>query len=187
MINPNQSEVPLSKLFPLSVYSLNKIAKISFIVIIVSFAFLSQLSGAIVEGSLATIGDNQAPLNASPSQITINLTNQSSLIANSPIAQTAKPYKKVVTVTAYSSTPDQTDDTPFITASNTLVHDGVIAANFLAFGTKIKIPQLFGDKIFTVEDRMHHRYQNNHIDIWFPTRESALEFGVKTVEIEILP
>lgn len=91
----------------------------------------------------------------------------------------------IVAASAYSSTPDQTDDSPFITASGTLVHDGIVAANFLPMGTKIRIPQLYGNKIFTVEDRMNKRYWQK-IDIWFPDRESALKFGVKTLKIEIL-
>lgn len=100
--------------------------------------------------------------------------------------------KEVITIremtipaTAYSSTPDQTDDTPFITARGTYVRDGIVAANFLPFGTKIKIPDIYGDKIFVVEDRMNRRYWHK-IDIWFPDRESALEFGIRTVKIQIL-
>lgn len=92
-------------------------------------------------------------------------------------------YKKRVIITAYSSTPDQTDSTPFITASNTRVRDGIVAANFLPFGTQIKIPAVYGDKIFTVEDRMK---SNKKVDIWFPTRREALNFGAKIAEIEIL-
>lgn len=101
-------------------------------------------------------------------------------------AKTVK-QKKVLTVEAsgYSSTPDQTDDSPFITAKGTYVRDGIIAANMLPFGTLIRIPSVFGDKVFVVEDRMNKRYQN-HIDVWFPDRQSALEFGRKTVEIEVI-
>jgi len=90
-----------------------------------------------------------------------------------------------VTLTAYSSTPDQTDDTPFIAASGKHVYDGMIAANFLPFGTKVKIPELFGDKIFTVDDRMNRRFQNR-VDIWFPDRKSAIQFGIKNAEIVVL-
>lgn len=90
-----------------------------------------------------------------------------------------------VVLTAYSSTFDQTDDTPFITASNTRVRDGVVAANFLAFGTKVKIPSLFGDKVFTVEDRMAKKHDGK-IDIWFPERHLAKNFGVKETEVVIL-
>lgn len=90
-----------------------------------------------------------------------------------------------VILTAYSSTPDQTDDTPFTTASNTRVRDGIVAANFLAFGTKIKIPSIFGDKVFTVEDRMAKKHSDK-IDIWFPERHLAKRFGVKKAEITVL-
>lgn len=90
-----------------------------------------------------------------------------------------------VIVTAYSSTVDQTDDTPFITASGTSVREGIVAANFVPFGTKIKIPDLYGDRIFVVEDRMHTR-KRNMVDIWFPTREEAIDFGAMHSTIEIL-
>ena len=92
----------------------------------------------------------------------------------------------VVTATAYSSTKDQTDSTPFITASGAHVRDGVVAANFLPFGTMVKMPELFGDKIFVVEDRMNQRYQTGRIDVWFPDRGMAKEFGIKKVKIEII-
>src|SRR3990167_5924685 len=82
-----------------------------------------------------------------------------------------------VWLTAYSSSVDETDDTPFITASGKHVRDGIVATNFLPFGTKIKIPSLYGDKIFVVEDRMHPR-KKQQIDIWFPERWQAVDFGI---------
>ena len=90
-----------------------------------------------------------------------------------------------VWVTAYSSTPEETDETPFITASGKEVRDGVIAANFLPFGTRVRIPERFDDKIFIVEDRMHSRKQNV-VDIWMPTKQDAKNFGAIYTEIEIL-
>lgn len=114
-----------------------------------------------------------------------NTTNASYVAKAVNEAQKAVKTIKVV-VTAYSSTPDQTDDTPFITASGKYVKDGIIANNMLPFGTKIRIPAIYGDKIFTVEDRMNRNKSNYHIDIWMPSRPLALNFGVKTAEIEIL-
>lgn len=93
--------------------------------------------------------------------------------------------KVKILITAYSSSPDETDDTPFVTASGKRVYDGVIATNLFPFGTKARIPSLFGDKIFIIEDRMHHRF-NDRVDIWMPSKSQALEFGKKTAEIEIL-
>ena len=89
------------------------------------------------------------------------------------------------TITAYSSTPEETDDTPFITASGKHVHEGTIAANWLPFGAKVKIPELFGERIFTVEDRMHRRH-NTKLDIWFPSKEAAIKFGVQIANVEVL-
>ncbi len=97
-----------------------------------------------------------------------------------------KPVKKIrVIVTAYSSTPWQTDDTPFITASGTIVRDGVVAANFLPFGTEIRIPALYGEKTFVVEDRMHPRNYYN-VDIWLPSYQEAVNFGAIRTYIEVL-
>jgi len=90
-----------------------------------------------------------------------------------------------VYITAYSSSPDETDDTPHITASGSRTRDGVIATNMLPFGTKVRIPHLFGKKIFVVEDRMHSRF-SERVDIWFPTKEDAKKFGIRYAEIEVL-
>ena len=62
----------------------------------------------------------------------------------------------------------------------------MIAANWLPFGTKIKIPALYGDKIFTVDDRMNARYGYGRMDIWLDTTKTeARKFGVKRVEVEV--
>ncbi|OGZ17689.1 MAG: hypothetical protein A2V72_00065 [Candidatus Nealsonbacteria bacterium RBG_13_37_56] len=95
--------------------------------------------------------------------------------------------KKVkVIVTAYSSTVCQTDDTPFITASGSYVEEGIVANNMLPFGTEIRIPELYGDKIFVVRDRMNQRKGHYHVDIWFPDYSQAKDFGAKITYIEII-
>ena len=91
-----------------------------------------------------------------------------------------------VVLTAYSSTEAQTDSTPFITANGTYVHDGVVANNGLPFGTKIRIPELYGNKEFSVEDRMHWRMGDYRFDIWFPSYEQAKNFGVRYAYVEVL-
>lgn len=106
---------------------------------------------------------------------------------DSLIGVNALPQQKIIrtVLTAYSSTPDQTDDTPFITASGTRTREGVIASNFLAFGTKVQIPEIFGDRVFTVEDRMAKKHSDK-IDIWFPERHLAKTFGVQEAEVIVL-
>jgi len=88
-------------------------------------------------------------------------------------------------ITAYSSTVGQTDSTPFIMASGNHVYDGAVAANFLPLGTKIRFPNLYGEKIFIVEDRMNERFQDR-IDIWFETRTDAKNFGMKRTNVQIV-
>ena len=101
-----------------------------------------------------------------------------------PAPKVVKIIKMIIT--AYSSTPDQTDDTPFITASGKRVADGIAANNGLSFGTRFMIPELYGDKIFTVEDRMHKRKGKYHVDIWFATYKDAKNFGAKITDVQVL-
>lgn len=91
-----------------------------------------------------------------------------------------------VIITAYSSSFWETDGDPYITAAGTWVKEGVVASNLLPFGTKIKIPELYGDRIFVVEDRMSWQKGKYQIDIWFSDYWQALSFGAKRVYIEIL-
>lgn len=95
-----------------------------------------------------------------------------------------------VVATAYSSTPDQTDSDPCTTANgfNVCKHnrENVIAANYLAFGTRVRLPELYGDRVFVVQDRMNARYGNGRIDLWMKTRGAAKQFGVKRTTLEVV-
>src|SRR3989338_8168132 len=108
----------------------------------------------------------------------------------------ARPYREYevvdtykITVTAYSSTVDQTDSTPCFTANDfdlcTHNREDVIAANFLPFGTKVRIPEYFGDRIFTVQDRMNARYYYR-ADVWFKTRADAVTFRAPYTVVEVV-
>ena len=97
-----------------------------------------------------------------------------------------KPNVVKVIVTAYSSTVWQTDEDPFVTASGIHVKEGIVANNMLPFGTEIKIPEYFGDKVFIVEDRMNRRKGPYWVDIWFATTQEAVDFGIREAYIEIL-
>ena len=117
--------------------------------------------------------------------------NASSIIANSAIAAAKKPGLPAlnalkVWITAYASVPEETSDHPFITASGEHVRDGIVASNFLPFGTQIEIPALFGNKVFVVEDRMNEKY-STRVDIWMPTVIDAVDFGIRNATIVILP
>lgn len=88
------------------------------------------------------------------------------------------------TVTAYSSSPDETDDTPFITADGSHVTRGTLACpSRYEFGQKV----LIDGEIYTCQDRMAARYRNlEHFDIWMPSKAAALAYGTKQITITIL-
>lgn len=88
-----------------------------------------------------------------------------------------------VWASAYSSTEAQTDGDPFTTASGTQVRPGIIAANFLPLGTTV----LIDDHVYTIEDRLNSRYDNQYmIDVWMGSEAEAFGFGVRLVTMEIL-
>ncbi len=155
------------------------------------FMFLGiSLAGVLIfEFGLPKTEAGSVPVN--PPDVLIQ--SQIALLGGNALISTSDPsgpepkvvQKLRVVVTGYSSTEDQTDSDPFITAAGTIVQDGIVATNILSFGTKIKLPELYGDKIFVVEDRMNWK-KRYHIDIWFPSREEALEFGAKITEVLIL-
>ena len=98
-----------------------------------------------------------------------------------------------LTMTAYSSSPDQTDATPFVTASGQRVRDGIVAISRdlerlgLRFGSKVVVTAVGGPscgpaarelvgRVLEVQDRMHRR-KRRQIDVWRPSREGALAIG----------
>lgn len=113
---------------------------------------------------------------------------------NFPVSQNREPLKKIrVLATAYSSDYWQTDNTPCIPADGYDLCEhyakygqgNAIAANFLPFGAYVKLPEVFGDKVFVVHDRMGSKHGYGRIDVWMPTREEAKAFGAKYIELEL--
>jgi 3D (Asp-Asp-Asp) domain-containing protein len=138
-----------------------------------------QLYAAVVaEGADAADASNAPVLTANSSAV---------MAVTSPVGGVQKTLRRTyrVEVSAYNSEVAQCDDSPFITARGTHVRDGIVATNMFPFGTVIKIPSLFGDKIFVVEDRMNTRYQNN-VDVWMESKADALKLGRRTVTIEVI-
>lgn len=136
-------------------------------------------TGASTLSTRSQLGDQSSI----PSEIVI--VNANSILGAKQPDPEITPLRIRLYITAYSSSPDETDNTPFITASGKRVRHGVVASNFLPLGAKIKIPDIFGETVFIVEDRMHSRF-NDRIDVWMPTKKDALAFGKKLAEVEIL-
>ncbi|MFA5318064.1 MAG: hypothetical protein WC323_01130 [Patescibacteria group bacterium] len=95
----------------------------------------------------------------------------------------------VRTITSYNSEAGQTDGSPCTTANmfNVCEHgiEDTIAANFLKFGTKVRIPELFGNRIFVVRDRMNPRYPDG-VDVWMLDKAESKSFGVRRARIEVV-
>lgn len=91
------------------------------------------------------------------------------------------PVRLTVTATAYSSTPDQTQGDPFITATGNRVGLGTMA---VSRDLEALLPM--GTRVFVVDDRMHRRWERR-IDLWFPDRGSALRFGRRELTLEVFP
>ena len=128
--------------------------------------------------------------NAQLQIVTNNVAEETTIIISEPKTPLVKVTKTSThTITAYNSDPAQTDDTPCITANGFDVcehgEEDTIAANFLKFGTKVRIPELYGDRIFIVRDRMNKRY-SDRVDIWMKEKTDARKFGVKVAKIEVV-
>lgn len=93
-----------------------------------------------------------------------------------------------VEATGYSSSVFETDNTPFITATNTTTRNGILALSRdllreftpgapFSFGDRVHVSGL-GD--FLVEDVMNARW-TQRVDVWFPSRSEAIHFGLREV------
>jgi len=106
-----------------------------------------------------------------------------------PQAKNSVPKNTIkIPISAYTSNVLQTDDTPCITASGFDVCEhgieNIVAANFVPLGSRVRIPELFGNRVFLVEDRMNKRYHHK-IDIWMQNIEDARNFGLQYATVEV--
>lgn len=92
-------------------------------------------------------------------------------------------------ITAYCACEKCCGKSDGITASGVKAKYGMIACNWLKFGTKVKIESL---GVFRVADRgaksLFGSPKNHirHLDIYLPSHAQALNFGVKYLSVEVL-
>ncbi len=154
--------------------------------VVVAVMSLAVLGTVFPSDASATLGSTSAHDQALALEIAA-MQNENATTGKLTLADLVETPDRVMTVsmTAYNSLPEQTDSNPFETAMGTTTRHGIVAANFVPLGTYIKIPELYGDEIFIVEDRMNARY-TNRVDIWMEKYSDARQFGVKNgVKIEI--
>lgn len=104
-----------------------------------------------------------------------------SLFGPSVYYQAPEMERMKAVVMAYTSSVEETDDTPHITASGERTRKGIVANNCLEFGTKVVI----GGKEYEVQDRLNKRYGCEHYDIWVETKGEAFEWGRRELSVAI--
>jgi 3D (Asp-Asp-Asp) domain-containing protein len=112
--------------------------------------------------------------------LAISSSTRTIIIENPPILSPDSDFL-IAKVTGYTSSISETDNDPFTTASNKPVRLGIVACpRKIAFGTKVEIDNL----VYVCEDRTSRRL-DGIFDIWFPDRQSAMNFGsqIKSVKI----
>ena len=116
------------------------------------------------------------------------------------------PRVLILKATAYTSSPRETDRTPFITATGARTRLGILAVSRdllqseLPYGSLVRLydlgrwqdgigagtfDPLFKGLLFVVEDTMHKR-KRQQIDVWLPDRTLALKFGVRRVKLVVV-
>ncbi len=97
------------------------------------------------------------------------------------VVEAAEMQGVTATVTAYTSSVDETDDTPLVNAAGTEPHTGSIACPIrYPFGTVVR----FEGNAYVCDDRMSSKY-SDRFDIWVETKAEAFEFGIRNVIIYI--
>lgn len=118
----------------------------------------------------------------------------------------AQEGKKVMVLqaTAYTSSVRETDRTPFVTATGARTRLGILAVSpdllrVLPYGTQVRLRDLgsvygrgrgqfdylFQGRVFVVADVMHPRMREK-VDVWLPDRATALRFGRRLVQLEVV-
>ncbi len=147
------------------------------------FTFLLPQAEILAAPALA-LPTEESNINLQPAAQATEIINYQLPVNEIKVVRTKK-----VTITAYNAVPEQTDSTPCITADGTNICQNknikVVAANWLPFGTKVRIPEYFGDTIFEVRDRMNQRY-NERLDVLMESIPDAKQFGRRYLTVEIL-
>ncbi len=159
--------------------------RVLLVVIFIASIFTFLLPQAEILAAPAPVLTNEGrEINLQPAAQATEIINYQLPINEIKVARTKK-----VTITAYNAVPEQTDSTPCITADGTDICKNknikVVAANWLPFGTQVRIPEYFGDTIFEVRDRMNPRY-GDRLDVLMESIPEAKQFGRRHLTVEIL-
>ncbi len=167
--------------------SLNLAKKILF-TISLSFVFIQVTPHKIIYAKEVNIDYGRGPTQLAfinhPDSQPLPEKQRQVVTTTLPLNEDLPYYTTYITATAYTSRIEETDGSPFIAAWGDHVFWGMLASNAFPRGTKIQIPEYFGDKMFSVLDTMNSRYYH-HLDIWMPELDDAKAWGARYVEIKV--
>ena len=186
---------------PMTYLSLKKIQTIA-----LSLAFITLVPQATQAQSMAVGIPLMATMTTTPGGATTVMVDSEpeapELKAEFPEAEDRTPRRVIYMIaTAYSSDPAQTDSTPCIPALHTFdlckeyAKTGVadtVATNDISLKTALRVSGLtisgkpLDSQNMVVRDRMNKKYTGkSRIDIWMPSKEEAIKFGVQRIKVEI--
>lgn len=173
-----------------------KVATLGLVLAALITAFSAPRSEPVVE----------VPLEFTPIAVVLSSAREVPKLQAAVQGPVANP-RYVLRATGYNSLESQTDSTPFITATGTRTRFGVVAVSRdllgadLPYGSLVRIrdlgayhtgngvgafqSMLDSQQLFVVEDTMHAR-KNQQIDVWFERYDTAVNWGVRKVEVEVV-
>lgn len=147
----------------------------------------------------------EVPLALSPSAVVLANPVEHGLFSVT-VGPSANPTA-TLRATGYNSQVNQTDSTPFITATGARTRFGIVAVSRdllgtdLPYGSLVRLRDLGSfytgrgagafqamldqQGLFIVEDTMHLR-KTQQLDVWFPEYSTAINWGVRRIEVELV-
>ena len=142
----------------------------------------------------------------SPTAIVLDRPVVSEQLFSVKVGPTANP-RYTLRATGYNSAVNQTDSTPFITATGARTAFGIVAVSRdllgdeFPYGSLVRLRDLGSyytgrgagafqtlldqQGLFIVEDTMHAR-KTQQVDVWFPEYATAVQWGVRHIEVELV-
>lgn len=147
----------------------------------------------------------EVPLALAPSAVVLENPVEPGLFSVT-VGPSANPTA-TLRATGYNSQVNQTDSTPFITATGARTRFGIVAVSRdllgadLPYGSLVRLRDLGSyytgrgagmfqslldqQGLFIVEDTMHAR-KTQQLDVWFPEYSTAINWGVRRIEVELV-
>lgn len=183
-----------------------KALALGLVVVALITAFSAPRESITVPGAVAIDVEVVVPLDVVPTLRVLEHAEREAPSAPVVHGPTGHPTL-VVRATAYNSLESQTNAQPFITATGASTRWGIIAVSRdllgadLPYGSLVRLRDLGnfhtgrgagayqslldGTGAFIVEDTMHPR-KTGQIDLWFADYASAVNWGVRRIEVELV-